>query len=203
MTARRSLLLTTVLLLGTALFATSAYAHHPGHGESFGHGLLHPFTGLDHLLAMVAVGLLAARITEGKRWLLPASFVGFMLVGSLVALAAFTVEMTAVEWVIAASVLVFGIMIFGLPKVPVAITAVIVAGFALFHGYAHVAEMGAAMPIGYITGMLLGTAVLHGIGLAAGLALERAGRGSVRYVRFSGAGVVVAFLVVVLLGVGL
>ena len=202
MTAARKLFLRTTafLFFGTALLATPALAH-PGHaGESFGHGLLHPFAGLDHLLAMVAVGLLAARVAGHKKWFLPASFVGFMLIGGLVGLIGFEVGMTAVEWGIAASVLVFGAMIVGLPRVPLAASALVIGAFALFHGYAHVAEMGAASVATFLGGMTAGTALLHGIGLAAGLALARAAQGNVRYIRFAGAGLALAFLVV--LGVG-
>lgn len=201
MTIRRPHLLTTALLFaGTALFASSAYAH-AGHGDGLAHGLLHPFAGLDHLLAMVAVGLLAWRMTEGRRWVLPASFVGFMLMGSIAGLAFFGGEIAAIEWVLAASVLVFGMMVFGLRQVPVLASSIIVAGFALFHGYAHVASAEAATA-GYLAGMLLGTAALHAVGLLGGIALERLGKGNVRYVRFSGAGLVAAFLVAVLLGMG-
>lgn len=201
MTAARTCLLRTTafLFLGTMLFASPAYAH-PGHGESFGHGLLHPFAGIDHLLAMIAVGLLAARVAGWKRWLLPASFVGFMLVGGLVGLAGASMEIAAIEWVIAASVLVFGVMTFGLPRVPAIASALIIAAFAVFHGYAHIAEMGDAAPIEFTAGMMLGTALLHAIGLAGGLALERAGKGNVRYIRVAGAGLALTFLVV--LGIG-
>lgn len=197
----RSLFLrTTALLFGTLFFTTPALAH-PGHaGESFGHGLLHPFGGLDHLLAMVAVGLLAARIAGRKKWFLPASFVGFMLVGGLVGLAGVEVGMSVVEWGIAVSVLVFGAMIVGLPRVPLVASALVIGAFALFHGYAHVAEMGSASAIAFLGGMTAGTALLHALGLAAGLALMRVAQGNVRYVRFAGAGLTLAFLVV--LGIG-
>lgn len=201
MTAARTLLLRIIALfvLGILLLASPAYAH-PGHGESFEHGLLHPFAGLDHLLAMIAVGLLAARVVGRRRWLLPASFVGFMLLGGLAGLAGFTIEIAAIEWVIAASVLVFGAMILGLPRVPVVASALIIAAFAAFHGYAHSAEMGEAAPAGFMAGMMLGTALLHAIGLAGGLVLERAGKGNVRYIRAAGAALALTFLVV--LGVG-
>lgn len=198
---KRSLFLrTTALLFGTLFLTTPALAH-PGHaGESFGHGLLHPFGGLDHLLAMVAVGLLAARIAGRKKWFLPASFVGFMLVGGLVGLGGVEVGMSVVEWGIAVSVLVFGAMIVGLPRVPLVASALVIGAFALFHGYAHVAEMGSASAAAFLGGMTAGTALLHTLGLAAGLALMRVAQGNVRYVRFAGAGLTLAFLVV--LGIG-
>lgn len=198
---KRSLFLrTTALLFGTLFLTTPALAH-PGHaGESFGHGLLHPFGGLDHLLAMVAVGLLAARIAGRKKWFLPASFVGFMLVGGLVGLAGVEVGMSVVEWGIVVSVLVFGAMIVGLPRVPLVASTLVIGAFALFHGYAHVAEMGSASAVAFLGGMTAGTALLHALGLAAGLALMRVAQGNVRYVRFAGAGLTLAFLVV--LGIG-
>lgn len=181
-------------LLALVALAGPVFAH-PGHGgHDFGHGFVHPFAGLDHLLAMVAVGLLAARVEGDGRWLLPSSFVGFMLVGALVGLAGFGPEVASIEWVIAASVLVFGLMVALLPRIPLVASALIVAGFAFFHGYAHAVEMGHASPGGYMTGMLLGTALLHATGLLGGLALERAGEG--RYVRAAGVVVALAFVLI-------
>ncbi|HLU26156.1 MAG TPA: HupE/UreJ family protein [Longimicrobiales bacterium] len=188
----------TLLVLGVLLLPAPVFAH-PGHpGESFGHGLLHPFSGADHMLAMVAVGLLAARCTGAGRWALPASFVVAMLAGGLVGLTGFGPEVASVEWVIAASVLVLGLMVSALPSVPVVTSTLIVAAFAVFHGYAHVAEMGDAMPAGFLGGMTLGTAVLHAIGLVGGLALVR--RGEARYVRLAGATLALVFMV--MLGIG-
>ena len=199
--ARKTFLRTTALLLFGSLFLATPALAHPGHpGESFGHGLLHPLAGLDHLLAMVAVGLLAARVASHKKWSLPASFVGFMLVGGLVGLAGLEVGMGVVEWGIAASVLVFGAMIVGLPRVPLVASALIIGAFALFHGYAHIAEIGLASVAAFLGGMTVGTALLHVLGLAAGLALARAAQGNLRYVRFAGAGLTLVFLV--MLGIG-
>jgi urease accessory protein len=193
-----SSLLRTALLMTIGMAATASVAMaHPGHGEAgFLHGLVHPLAGLDHLLAMIAVGLLAVRMTGRRLWLFPAIFVAFMLAGGLMGLAGLATNMSAVEWMIAASVLVFALMVLGLPRVPVLATALIVGGFALFHGYAHVAEMGAAAPGGFVAGMILGTATLHTVGLAGGLALQKAGRGSVRYLRAAGACVAILFIVV-------
>lgn len=192
---RRVVRATMLLIVGVAAFTAPAHAH-PGHGPAdFGSGLLHPFAGLDHLLAMVAVGLLAARGSGRGRWVLPGSFVGFMLFGALVGLAGHGPDVASIEWVIAASVLVFGLMVALLPRVPLTASALIIAAFALFHGYAHAVEMGHGSPAAYMTGMLAGTAFLHAAGLLGGLALERVDEG--RYVRVAGAAVAMAFLLVV------
>jgi urease accessory protein len=192
---RRIVRATMLLVVGVAAYSAPAHAH-PGHGPAdFGSGLLHPFAGLDHLLAMVAVGLLAARVSGRGRWLLPGSFVGFMLAGALVGLAGHGPDVASIEWVIAASVLVFGLMVALLPRVPLTASALIVAAFALFHGYAHAVEMGHGSATMYMTGMLVGTAFLHSAGLFGGLALERVGEG--RYIRAAGAAVAAAFLLVV------
>lgn len=183
------------LILGVTIYAAPAYAH-PGHGAAtFGSGLIHPFAGLDHLLAMVAVGLLAARSGGRGLWMLPASFVGFMLVGGLLGLGGIGSRVEPVEWAIAGSVLVFGLMIALLRTVPLAAAGAIVALFALFHGHAHIVEMLHGSALGYMAGMLLGTAILHGAGLAGGITLQRVAEG--RYLRLAGAVVAIGFLWVI------
>src|SRR5262245_58022752 len=88
------------------LFAPSWAAAHPGHVEGFDGGLLHPLMGLDHLLAMVAVGILAARIGGRGLWLVPGAFLGAMVLGGLAA--AGGLPLPGVEMVIVASVIAFG-----------------------------------------------------------------------------------------------
>ena len=132
-------------------------------------GFAHPMLGPDHLVAMVAVGLWAARLGGRARWALPASFVGFMLVGALLATPG--VPLPASEQIIVASVFVLGLAVLTAVKLPAWLAAAFVATFALFHGHAHGIES-AGDPF-FLAGVLFTTALLHGVGLALGLGLTR------------------------------
>ncbi len=162
-------LLTFVLLMGTV---QSAFAH-PGHdGHSFSAGWQHPFHGADHLLAMVAVGLLAVRIGGRALWVMPAMFIGGMLLGGWVA--AMGVPLPGVEQGIMASVLVLGLLIAMTRVLSLKFAAALVLLFALFHGHAHIAEMTASNSVlTYAIGFMSATAVLHLLGVGGGLALTR------------------------------
>lgn len=145
--------------------ASGAALAHPGHeSASFFTGFTHPLGGLDHLLAMLAVGLYAARQPGATRWMLPAGFVLAMLAGA--GLGAIGVALPAVEAGIAASMLVFGLLIALAARLPLTVSLPLVAAFALFHGHAHHAEMGGASLVTYATGFALATALLHGAGYA-------------------------------------
>jgi urease accessory protein len=156
-----------VLVLAAALAAAPAAAH-PGHEVGFAAGCVHPFGGLDHLLAMVAVGIWAGLIGGARRWIWPASFVAAMAVGALLGHAA--VELPAMERLIALSVVLLGAAVaLRWPAAPV-LGAVVIFAAGLAHGFAHGAEaplegFGATM-----AGFLLGTALLHAAGLALGMA---------------------------------
>lgn len=151
-----------VLAVVLATAAVPALAH-PGHGlASLASGLTHPLGGLDHLLTMLAVGLFAARQCGSARWLLPAGFVAAMLVGA--ALSAAGVALPAVEAGIAASVLVLGVLIATLARLPLAAALPLVAAFALLHGHAHHAEIGGGAVFAYTSGFALATAALHLVG---------------------------------------
>ncbi len=152
------------LMATLALAAASGTAlAHPGHdAASFASGFAHPFGGLDHLLAMFAVGLCAARQSGAARWALPAGFVAAMLAGAGVSAAGLVLP--AVESGIALSVLVFGLLIAFAARLPLPASLSLVAGFALFHGFAHHAEMGGAALVTYAAGFALATAALHGCG---------------------------------------
>lgn len=113
---------------------------------------------------MLAVGLYAARQPGATRWLLPAGFVLAMLAGA--GLGAAGVALPAVEAGIAASVLVFGLLIAVAARLPLVASLPLVAVFALFHGHAHHAEMGGASLLTYAAGFALATALLHGVGYA-------------------------------------
>jgi urease accessory protein len=158
------MLATPALALGLAAASGTAFAH-PGHeSASFITGFAHPFGGLDHLLAMLAVGLYAAR-QSGTAWrALPAGFVLAMLAGA--GLGAAGIALPAVETGIAASVLVLGLLIALAARLALGAALPLVAAFAVFHGHAHHAEMGGASLATYVAGFVLATALLHGIGYA-------------------------------------
>ena len=154
-------------LYAIALFCTPALAFaHPGHGESgLLAGLSHPVFGLDHLLAMFAVGLWAAQQTGAARWALPLTFVGTMLVGGLLGFSG--VEIPLMETGIAGSVLAFGLLVAVAARLPVALSMALTAVFALTHGVAHGLELpDLASPFGYAVGFIVATAALHAIGFA-------------------------------------
>ena len=155
------------------LGAAQAAQAHPGHGGGeFHDGFLHPVFGLDHLLAMVAVGLLAVRIGGRALIALPGIFLGGMLLGG--AGAVLTLPVAAVEMGILASVLVLGLLVASASVVSLRSGAELVGAFALFHGYAHAAEMAAGSSFAsYAAGFLLATALLHASGIAGGLMLAR------------------------------
>lgn len=183
-------------LAATLATASGAALAHPGHESvSFFTGFAHPLGGLDHLLAMLAVGLYAARQSGATRWTLPAGFVLAMLLGA--GLGALGVGLPAVEAGIAASVLVFGLLIAFAVRMAPAASLPLVAVFALFHGHAHHAEMGGANLVTYAAGFALATALLHGAGylIARWMPDTRAGRAVKR-----AAGVVMAGVGGVLLG---
>ena len=171
-----------VLRLATALAAAAPpvlvpalASAHPGHDAAdLVHGFIHPLGGIDHILAMVAVGLIAARMGGRALWLVPASFVLTMAFAGLVGMTG--VIVTGAEAGIALSVLVLGAMIaFGM-RLPVAAVMGMVGFFALFHGYAHGAEMPAtASGLAFGAGFVAATALLHALGIALGLALGSTG----------------------------
>ena len=173
----RRIPLKTIILI--AAYALSTYAAaHPGHevdahGISFMDGLLHPLTGLDHLAAMLAVGLWSAlSATSARRmWLAPVAFAGMLLVGALLGLNG--LALPAVEPMIAASLLVMGLLVATRAKLPLAVTAGVVGVFAVFHGIAHGTELaGGGNGFAPLLGMLVATIALHLAGVGLGLALR-------------------------------
>ena len=152
-----------------ALAAANAQAHTFGtSGFGFIEGLEHPISGIDHIMAMVAVGLWASQ--EGGRalWALPVTFVSMMTAGALLGVAG--VPVPAVELGIAASVLVLGALIAASARLPLLAAMAIVGACAIMHGHAHGAEMPeAAAPMLYGIGFVLGTSILHTIGVTVGI----------------------------------
>ncbi|MDE2383041.1 MAG: HupE/UreJ family protein [Alphaproteobacteria bacterium] len=179
----------TLVLAAAALAGFSGAAEaHPGHGAvGFAAGLLHPLSGLDHMVAMVAVGLFAARLGGRALWALPMAFIGMMSVGGALGMNGFALPY--VEVGIAASVLVLGALVALEWSLPVSAAMGLVGFFALFHGHAHGSEMPAlASGLSYGLGFVAATALLHGAGLALGVALKN----SAGVVKVAGAAAAIA-----------
>ena len=154
-------------LLGHATLAL-AHVGIDGHGhQGFFTGLLHPLTGLDHLAAMVAVGVWSAGTTR-RFWVAPLAFALMLFAGAVLAQAG--VGFPAIEPMIAASLLVVGLLLAARARLPEAAGAALVGAFALFHGAAHGQELGG---LAALLGMVLGTALLHVAGIGLGRALMR------------------------------
>jgi urease accessory protein len=157
------LLALTILALPAVAWAHIGSAGTAG-GFLFGAG--HPFSGGDHLLAMLAVGLLAAQSGGRSLWSVPAAFVLLMLAGAVCAMAG--VSLVYVEEGIVVSLLVLGLLVAGAFKLNFMLSLVLVGAFAVFHGHAHGAGMPAASAaVSYGLGFVLSTALLHGLGIAA------------------------------------
>jgi urease accessory protein len=162
---RPALFLASLTLLG---ISPVAFAH-PGHlGESgFATGLLHPFTGFDHLLAMIAVGLWAGQRGGRTLYAAPASFLVMMTMGALSGAGGLSLPL--VEPGILGSLVVFGLLIAFNARLSMAAGIAVVGSFALFHGYAHAVEMPAhASLVRFGSGLLFATLLLHVTGIALG-----------------------------------
>ena len=171
--ARKILAALAAAVAVSALGAAAAHAHVPGAaGAGWAEGLAHPFTGLDHVLAMVAVGLWAAQMGRRAAWLLPLAFPVVMAAGAV--LAAFGLTVPGVEAAIAGSVMVLGLLVALATRPSAAVAAAVVGFFALFHGHAHGTELPmTADPWLYGAGFVVATALLHGIGLVFGSVARR------------------------------
>lgn len=175
---------TTFLFLFFLPLLAQAHPGIPGHTHGFANGLTHPLAGLDHLLAMTAVGIWAAQRAGRALWLVSLAFVSVMTVGGVLGMTA-REQLPLVEQAIAASVLTFGILIATAARLPMSASAFIVGLFALFHGYAHGAEMPAtASGLFYGLGFVLATASLHLFGIGLGLAAQKLN--SAKIIRYAG-----------------
>lgn len=169
------------LLLVAALLPTAALAH-PGHDAgTFAGGFGHPLGGTDHMLAMFALGLLAAQAGGRALWLLPLGFVSTMLAGGVAGWAG--LPFPAVEPAILASVIVLGALVAFARRLSLPAMVAMAAGFGFAHGWAHGAEGPAQGLLIYAAGFAGATAMLHGLGILAGrtvpsLALRLAGAGT-------------------------
>lgn len=134
-------------------------------------GLLHPITGLDHVIAMVAVGIWGAQLGAPAIWLLPITFPLVMAIGGVLGVLGF--PLPAPEIVIALSALVLGAVVAIRLRLPLAVCALVVGVFAIFHGHAHGAELPRAVnALAYGVGFVVATGLLHLCGIALG-ALSR------------------------------
>ncbi len=148
--------------------ATPAYAHTGANALfSFSSGFLHPLGGLDHLLAMFAVGLLAAQLGGRALWLVPVAFVVMMIGGA--ALGSAAIDLPGVEFAIALSIVVIALPVALALNMPAVLAILLVGVCAVFHGHAHGAELpDDAGMTAYMAGFMVATGLIHvgGIGLA-------------------------------------
>ncbi|MCA1407604.1 HupE/UreJ family protein [Ensifer sp. IC3342] len=183
-------------LLALAAAALPAVAQaHTGAGAAGGlaHGFMHPVGGLDHILAMVAVGTFASIIGGRALWLVPASFVLMMAAGGALGIEGIAVPF--VEIGIAASVIVLGLAVALRWNPPTAVAMGVVSLFAIFHGHAHGAEMPMdASGLQYALGFMAATALLHVAGIGLGFALGRVGAKSHVATRLGGSAMALAGL---------
>lgn len=153
--------------IGTLLVTMTAHAH-VGHDAALGFttGLLHPVTGIDHMVVMLAVGILAARMHARAAWALPIAFVVTMT-----AVAALTSTGIAWQWaeygVLLSMLAVGAALVFGI-RGPLLVTVGMITLFAAFHGYLHGAEATTGARAGFLGGMLIATAALHALGFVLG-----------------------------------
>lgn len=161
--------MTKMILAAPALLAgaTPALAH-PGHDGGLVAGLIHPFTGADHLAAMVAVGLWAATRPARQAWLAPAAFMGLLAAGAAAGVSFGAVP--GVETMVAASVLALGALLVLATRLSSGLALGLIAATGALHGLAHGAEATGSLP-SYFAGFLLSSAVLHGAGWLAGRTL--------------------------------
>ena len=163
-------LLVVFLVSGVYLVLTpSAHAHVEG-GQAVGFitGLQHPWSGLDHVLAMIAVGLWGAQLGNPAMWVLPVTFPMVMSLGAMMGLLG--IPLPGIEVGIAVSAILLGAMVLGEVRPKLVIAAILVGVFAIFHGHAH----GTELPPGqsgllYSMGFVIATGILHGIGIIIGL----------------------------------
>ena len=193
-TSARAALATTLLLLAPSL----AHAHTGvGTGAGFAHGFVHPLGGLDHLLAMLAVGLLAAQRGGRALWSVPAAFAAMMLGGFVLGVAGIAVP--GVEVAIAASVAVLGGAAARRNAVPGILAVAIAGGFALFHGHAHAAEMPvASTSAAFAAGFLAATLLLHAAGVALAMGMRTGLTQRLCLDRLIGAGIAMAGLLLLI-----
>ena len=175
-----------LIFLSLFLAPVQGFAHEIA-GTGFAAGLTHPVLGVDHLLAMVSVGILSAQMGGRAIWTVPATFVSLMVVGSVFGIT--NIPIPVVEYSISISVIALGIAIASAKKMPVVASMMFVGFFAIFHGHAHGTEMPyLAKPLFYALGFVMGTAGIHLVGVLIGY-LATLKRQSASLLRYSGAAI--------------
>jgi urease accessory protein len=167
-----------------------AFAHvEQGQATGFITGLQHPCSGLDHVLAMIAVGIWGAQLGNPAMWLLPVTFPMVMSMGAMMGLLG--IPLPGIEIGIAVSAILLGTMVAGEVRPKIIIAAALVGFFAIFHGHAHGTELPAGQSgLLYSMGFVIATGCLHAIGISIGLVHRwRAGRLALR-----GAGALIAVM---------
>jgi urease accessory protein len=170
---KRRITLATLVALGSLLPAL-AFAHvgtdaGMHHVSAFMAGLIHPFTGFDHLAAMLTVGIWSALVFQAsprRMWAVPIAFATLLMIGGLIGFA--RGDAPIVEPMIAASLLMLGILVATQFRLSVVPGALLVGAFAIFHGIAHGSELSAAAAVATLSGMVLGTMILHICGMLLG-----------------------------------
>ncbi|MBK1618896.1 Ni/Fe hydrogenase [Lamprobacter modestohalophilus] len=164
----RKAILASLLVL-VALWPLAAWAHvESGQAGGFLSGLSHPVSGLDHVVAMIAVGLWGAQLGMPALWVLPVAFPMLMAFGGMLGLIG--IPLPGVEIGIALSAVVLGALVLGRVRLPLAVAVIVVACFAVFHGHAHGTELQAGQnAMLYSLGFVIATGLLHGVGITSGL----------------------------------
>ena len=164
------------LFLFAALLLPAVAHAHPGHADAgMVSGFLHPFSGLDHVVAMLAVGVWAARNAGMTRWLVPAAFLAGMLGGGVLGLGGFLP--TFLESAVTASAFAAALLVLLAVRLPLGLQASVAAAFAVWHGIAHGTELPAATsPLGFAVGLVAATGLLLALGIALGRMLQRGER---------------------------
>jgi urease accessory protein len=169
-----------------ALLSPTAVFAHAGHSsDGILTGMLHPLTGMDHLLVMLGVGLLAVLAGGKAKWQIPLTFLAAMLIGALIALS--QINIAGIELLIVISVIATGVALFKRIKLSGAIMFSVVAVFAASHGFAHGVEMPVSVEMmKYFAGFIAVTFILQMVGMQVGLMLIKLNLGRLTY-RISGA----------------
>ncbi|MCG5501617.1 HupE/UreJ family protein [Ectothiorhodospira lacustris] len=160
-----------IAIILVCLLPGQAFAHvGPFDGSPFLTGLIHPFTGMDHVAAMIAVGIWSTLVLRNA-WSVPLVFASLLLIGGLIGFSGITLP--AVEHMIALSVLVTGMLL--AQKIPLApaVGLPLIGLFGIFHGVAHGSEMSSSQMIPALAGMTIGTWILHFTGMGLGLVLHQ------------------------------
>ena len=169
MTGRRLVLPMAAATLLAVVWSAPVHAHvQTGEASGFLTGLRHPVSGLDHAVAMIAVGLWGAQLGAPALWLLPVTFPMVMALGGVIGLLG--VPLPGIEVGIAASAVLLGLVVMFALRPPLAVAVALVAVFAIFHGHAH----GTELPPGqsallYSMGFVVATGCLHSVGIAIGV----------------------------------